>query len=81
MSAVPGRRRTPSSLDPKLLLSAWVLPDIKVKASRAADAAGISLVRYLQLLIDRDPVDENGCPVWLPPAPTKEEDELPRKTA
>lgn len=61
-------------------MSAWVLPDIKAKASRAADGAGISLARYLQLLIDHDTVDENGCPVWLPPAPS-EEDELQLKTA
>ena len=80
MSAVQGRRKAPSSKAGKTLIQSWVPDEIRDKASRAADAGGISLARYLQLLVMQDQVDATGCPVWLEPAPAPQE-ELPLKTA
>jgi hypothetical protein len=61
-------------------MQARVAPDRREKANRAADAAGITLAEYLELLIDRDQVDIDGCPIWLPPRNNLQE-ELPLKSA
>lgn len=55
-------------------------PAVHDKARRAADAAGITISAYLEALIARDQVDESGCPVWLEPARSGQE-ELPLKSA
>jgi hypothetical protein len=54
-----------------------VRPAIRQKAREAADAAGISIAVYLERLIERDKVDENGCPTWLEPAPSRNQEVLP----
>ena len=80
MPAVQGRRKAPRLRVGKTLIQGWVPVEIHEKASRAADAAGVSLTLYLQKLIANDQVDENGCPVWLPRVDTEQE-ELPLRTA
>ena len=80
MSAIRGRRRRSHAGKPEpVIMQARVAPDRREKANRAADAAGITLAEYLELLIDRDLVDTDGCPVWLPRNHVQEE--LPLKTA
>lgn len=83
MSSVKGRPRgriLKRDTEPIALLQGRVQPDIRLKANRAADAAGVSLAAYLEALIDRDVVDENGCPSWLPPRSDLQEG-LPLKIA
>jgi hypothetical protein len=41
------------------------------------DKADLKASRYLNLLIDRDELDENGCPAWLPPPPPRPQLSLP----
>lgn len=83
MSSVKGRPRgriVKRESEPNALLQGRVQPDVRQKANRAADAAGVSLAAYLEALIDRDTVDENGCPLWLTPRVDQQE-ELPLKIA
>jgi hypothetical protein len=81
MSAIRGRRRRSHVGKPEpVIMQARVAPDRREKANRAADAAGITLAEYLELLIDRDQVDIDGCPIWLPPRNNLQE-ELPLKSA
>lgn len=74
MSAVKGRRRREPRAVPRVLLQAWLEPELRAKVRLAADSAGISMARYLSELIERDEVGEDGCPVWLPPAPDTDSD-------
>lgn len=68
MPAVSGRsRREASNSMGYVPLQGRVPVEARVKAKRAADAAGISLGRYLEMLVMRDQVDTSGCPIWLPP--------------
>ncbi len=81
MSAVKGRaKRIHVQGSKPVLLQGRVDEEIRAKANRAADAAGIALAAYMQALIDRDEVDANGCPLWLNPRGRGHE-ELPLKTA
>lgn len=43
-----------------------VRPVISAKANRIADAAGVSLSAYVDALLEREELDENGIPVWWP---------------
>lgn len=36
----------------------------RARASAAADALGITLGRYIELLVERDEFDSSGRPVW-----------------
>jgi hypothetical protein len=38
--------------------------EIRARANAAADALGITLGRYVELLIKRDVFDDAGCPLW-----------------
>ena len=67
--AVKGRASRPSTGAATVPLQGRVAPEIRDKARRAADAAGISMATYLERLVAQDPVDENGCPTWLKPRP------------
>ena len=81
MSAVAGRRHHrlgPDDPTP-VLMQGRVHPAVRAKANAAAQAAGITLAKYLERLVERDEVDRNGCPLWLPPANAQQE--LPLKTA
>ena len=81
MSAIRGRRRRSHAGKPEpVIMQARVAPDRRAKANRAADAAGISLAEYLERLIERDEVDDDGCPVWLSPR-GRDQEELPLMTA
>lgn len=81
MSAVKGRRRREPRGVPRVLLQAWLEPELRDKVRLAADSAGISMARYLTALIERDEVHEDGRPVWLPPAPDTGQQELDLKSA
>lgn len=82
VSAIKGRRRRESDDKPKVLIQAWLEPEHRAKVRLAADSAGISIARYLAALIERDEVDQHGCPVWLPPVTPTDQEELPlNKTA
>lgn len=88
MPAVAGRRRRRASLDAGYVpLQGSVPPATRQKARAAADAAGISVGLYLEWLVDRDEVDGNGLPTWLPPkaegqpALLAEDDVINRRTA
>jgi len=68
MSAIRGRSRVRlvmSDEHPNVLVQGDVDPRIRAKANLAADAAGISVGAYLEALVDRDTIDEQGRPVWL----------------
>lgn len=59
-----------------------VLPEIHSKATTAAQAAKMSLSAYLESLIARDELDEQGRPLWAPlPSDDPVLFEKPRKTA
>jgi hypothetical protein len=64
--AVKGRASRPGT-GATVPLQGRVAPEIRDKARRAADAAGISMAAYLERLVAQDPVDDNGCPTWLNP--------------
>lgn len=79
---VSGRSKRPTNADaPHVLLQARVRPEVRIKARAAADGAGISIAAYLEALVDRDEVDPEGCPVWLPKKKNVDQRELPLKTA
>lgn len=80
MSAMPGRRQRSLRGQLLALMQARVRPEIREKANTAAQAAGITLASYLEQLVERDELDASGCPLWLTPPVTKQE-ELPLKTA
>ena len=81
MSSVRGRaHRTFADGEHVVLLQGRVRPATRTKANAAAQAAGISLAAYLEALVDHDEVDDNGCPLWLEPRNSQQE-ELPLKTA
>lgn len=62
----PRRSRRDLSEQPEQVeLRGRVSPAVKEKADAAAAAAGISTAWYLEQLVLRDALDENGCPVWL----------------
>jgi hypothetical protein len=65
--AVKGRASRPGTGAGTVPLQGRVAPEIRDKARRAADAAGISMAAYLERLVAQDPVDDNGCPTWLNP--------------
>lgn len=77
MPAVSGRSRREASNEMGYVpLQGRVPVEARVKAKRAADAAGISLGRYLEMLVMRDQVDTSGCPNWLQPK-QRDQPELP----
>ncbi|MFG1913046.1 hypothetical protein [Kribbella sp. NPDC048928] len=47
-------------------LQVRVRPGISVKANAVADAAGVSLAAYIDALLEREELDENGIPMWWP---------------
>jgi hypothetical protein len=61
----PGRARRPRGYsEPTVPMQAQVPPHTRQRANAVADALGVSLGRYLEQLIERDPLDEHGRPVW-----------------
>lgn len=67
MAAVRGRSSRPATAAGTVPLQGRVAPEVREKARRAADAAGISIATYLERLVAQDEVDQNGCPTWLKP--------------
>ena len=67
MAAVRGRSSRPATAAGTVPLQGRVAPEVREKARRAADAAGISIATYLERLVAQDEVDQNGCPTWLEP--------------
>ncbi len=53
-------------------MKALVSPNTRGKANAVADALGITMARYLELLVDRDELNAAGRPLWasevFPPA-------------
>ncbi len=60
----PGRARRPAST-PLIAMNCRVLESTRVLASAAADAIGITMGRYVELLVQRDQLDSAGRPVWI----------------
>jgi hypothetical protein len=54
MAAIAGRRRRASTGGLNVLLQGRVNPEIKEKADRGAAARGVSIARYLEILIEGD---------------------------
>jgi hypothetical protein len=73
MPAVKGRSARPATDEGTVPLQGKVSPRIRDKARKAASAAGISMAQYLEQLVERDEVDQNGCPLWLQPRPSNQE--------
>jgi hypothetical protein len=59
MAAIAGRRRRASTGGLNVLLQGRVNPEIKEKADRGAAARGVSIARYLEILIEGDAVADN----------------------
>ncbi len=45
-------------------MKALVSPSTRGKANAAADALGITMAQYLELLVQRDLFDTSGRPLW-----------------
>ena len=56
MAAIAGRRRRASTGGVHVLLQGRVDPAIKERADRGAAARGVSIARYLEILIEGDEV-------------------------
>jgi hypothetical protein len=54
MAAIAGRRRRASTGGVHVLLQGRVNPAVKEKADRGAAARGVSIARYLEILIEGD---------------------------
>jgi len=54
MAAIAGRRRRASTGGVHVLLQGRVNPAIKERADRGAAARGVSIARYLEILIESD---------------------------
>jgi hypothetical protein len=59
MAAIAGRRRRASTGGVHVLLQGRVDPAIKEKADRGAAARGVSIARYLEILIEGDAVADD----------------------
>jgi hypothetical protein len=59
MAAIAGRRRRASTGGVHVLLQGRVDPAIKAKADRGAAARGVSIARYLEILIEGDAVADD----------------------
>lgn len=81
-SGGPGRaRRTPGG--PTVGLQARVPLYVRERANAVADSLGISLGLYVEQLVMRDQLDEQGRSVWAGEAgllPPPHEDQLPGMT-
>lgn len=64
MSAVKGRQRRVK--EERKPLFAKVSESHHAKASCAAQRMGISLAAYIDLLLEREQVDDSGRPLWAP---------------
>lgn len=64
MSAVKGRAKRPT--EGQKVLFAKIAEENHSKASAAAQAMGISLAAYVDLVLDREQVDASGRPIWAP---------------
>jgi hypothetical protein len=72
----PGRARRLSAAGPMVPLQGRVPEATRRRANTAADALGVSLGRYLEYLVERDPLNDEGRPIWaaevgLTPDPTE----------
>jgi hypothetical protein len=59
MAAIAGRRRRASTGGVHVLLQGRVDPAIKEKADRGAAVRGVSIARYLEILIEGDDVADD----------------------
>lgn len=59
----PGRTRRPAST-PLIAMNCRVPASTRIRANAAADAMGITMGRYVELVIARDQVDPTGRPLW-----------------
>ncbi len=59
----PGRTRRPMST-PLVAMKNRVPERTKARANAAADALGITVGQYVELLIERDEIDPAGLPLW-----------------
>ncbi len=59
----PGRRRRPPGI-PLVEMKNRVPEGTRARANVAADALGITLAHYIELLVQRDAFDDTGRPLW-----------------
>jgi hypothetical protein len=61
----PGRRRRYGEhAGPTVPMQARVREGTRTRANAAADALGITLSEYLERLVNREELDEQGRPTW-----------------
>lgn len=59
----PGRKRR-KGLPPTVVVNCRMQAEVRDLANANADALGISMGRYVQMLIERDQLDSDGRPLW-----------------
>jgi hypothetical protein len=80
MARIPGRQ-VRSGVADALLLPVRVKRENKAKAAKAADALGISMAAYVDALLDREELGEDGRPMWWTQPVAADQEELPLKSA
>ena len=65
MSVSAGRTQKRPNRRPHALLQGRVEPEIKERAERGAAARGVSLTRYLEMLIEADQLADTSSPASM----------------
>lgn len=64
MSRVSGRRHRHTTSVPRVSLGVSISRVVRDQINHACSAAGVSQVLYVEQLIERDQVDQDGRPFW-----------------
>ena len=71
MAKAPGVTRRRSGDRPTGLLQAHVDTDVREKVRDMATASGVTMAAFLEATIRREPVDDQGRPLWWRELPAK----------